>query len=41
MSNFPVIASILSEKYLGAFVKVHYNLKEEFECVAFPKNRTV
>ncbi|MCB0685572.1 MAG: phosphotransferase [Saprospiraceae bacterium] len=32
MSNFPVIASILSEKNLGDFVKDRYNLNEKFQC---------
>jgi len=35
MSNFPVIASILSEKNLGEFVKDKYNLNEEFQCKLF------
>ncbi|WP_346858524.1 phosphotransferase [uncultured Draconibacterium sp.] len=35
MSNFPVIASILSEKDLGEFVKDNYNLSENFQCKLF------
>ena len=35
MSNFPVIASILSEKNLGEFVKDKYNLNDNFQCKLF------
>jgi len=35
MSNFPVIASILSEENLGEFIKDKYNLNAGFHCKLF------
>lgn len=35
MSIFPVIASVLSEKNLGEFVKDKYDLSEGFQCTLF------
>ncbi|MDX8341143.1 phosphotransferase [Draconibacterium sp. IB214405] len=35
MTTFPVIASILSEEELGDFIKIRYQLSENFECKLF------